>query len=254
MIRRPPRSTLFPYTTSSDLNATQDYGVLVLVGPNSRKVLSQLTSQNLHNNDFPWLKGKEILINKIPVKALRVNYVGELGWELHHPMDQMESLYDSIYEVGKKENITNFGTYAVNSLRMEKAYRGWGSELTGEISLVEAGMSRFFNLKKKNNFIGSKALQDKTQSGVDIIIVYLEVDVDAADARGNEPVYHNNKIVGVVTSGGYGFRIKKSLAFAYVKSDLAEDSNLEIEIQGKKRKAKILHKVVYDPENKKLIA
>ena len=235
-------------------NVTLDYGVLVLVGPNSRKVLSQLTSQNLHNNDFPWLKGKEILINKIPVRALRVNYVGELGWELHHPMDQMESLYDSIYEVGKKENIINFGTYAVNSLRMEKAYRGWGSELTGEISLVEAGMSRFFNLKKKNNFIGAKALQEKAQSGVDIKIVYLEVDADNADARGNEPVYHNNKVVGVVTSGGYGFRTKKSLAFAYVKSDLGTGGKLEIEIQGQRRKTKILDKVVYDPDNKKLRA
>jgi len=235
-------------------NVTLDYGVLVLVGPNSRKVLSQLTSQNLHNNDFPWLKGKEILINKIPVRALRVNYVGELGWELHHPMDQMESLYDSICEVGKKENIINFGTYAVNSLRMEKAYRGWGSELTGEISLVEAGMSRFFNLKKKNNFIGAKALQEKAQSGVDIKIVYLEVDADNADARGNEPVYHNNKVVGVVTSGGYGFRTKKSLAFAYVKSDLGTGENLEIEIQGQRRKTKILDKVVYDPDNQKLRA
>ena len=235
-------------------NVTLDYGVLVLVGPNSRKVLSQLTSQNLHNNDFPWLKGKEILINKIPVRALRVNYVGELGWELHHPMDQMESLYDSICEVGKKENIINFGTYAVNSLRMEKAYRGWGSELTGEISLIEAGMSRFFNLKKKNNFIGAKALQEKAQSGVDIKIVYLEVDADNADARGNEPVYHNNKVVGVVTSGGYGFRTKKSLAFAYVKSDLGTGGNLEIEIQGQRRKTKILDKVVYDPDNQKLRA
>jgi dimethylglycine dehydrogenase len=228
--------------------------VLVLAGPKSRKVLSQLTSQNLNNNDFPWLKGKEILINKIPVRALRVNYVGELGWELHLPMSQMESLYDSIYEVGKKENIINFGTYAVNSLRMEKAYRGWGAELTGEISLVEAGMNRFFNLKKKNNFFGAKALQNKIQSGVDIKIVYLEIDVDNADARGNEPVYHNNKIVGVVTSGGYGFRTKKSLAFAYVKSDLAKGGNLEIEIQGQRRKAKILDKVVYDPDNKKLKA
>jgi len=235
-------------------NVTKDYGVLVLAGPKSRKVLSQLTSQNLNNNDFPWLKGKEILINKIPVRALRVNYVGELGWELHHPMSQMESLYDSIYEAGKKENIINFGTYAVNSLRMEKAYRGWGAELTGEISLVEAGMDRFFNLKKKNNFFGAKALQNKVQSGVDIKIVYLEVDVDNADARGNEPVYHNNKIVGVVTSGGYGFRTKKSLAFAYVKSDLANGENLEIEIQGQKRKAKILDKVVYDPDNQKLRA
>ena len=78
---------------------------------------------------FLGLKGKEILINKIPVRALRVNYVGELGWELHHPMNQMEALYDAIYEVGKKEKIINFGTYAVNSLRMEKAYRGWGVNL-----------------------------------------------------------------------------------------------------------------------------
>jgi len=235
-------------------NVTKDYGVLVLAGPKSRKVLSQLTSQNLNNNDFPWLKGKEILINKIPVRALRVNYVGELGWELHHSMGQMELLYDSIYEAGKKENIINFGTYAVNSLRMEKAYRGWGAELTGEISLVEAGMDRFFNLKKKHNFFGAKAVQNENQTGDDIKIVYLEVDVYNADARGNEPVYYNNKIVGVVTSGGYGFRTKKSLAFAYVKSDLANGENLEIEIQGQKRKTKILDKVVYDPDNQKLRA
>jgi len=236
-------------------NVTQDYGVLILVGPKSRTVLSQLTSQNLNNNDFPWLKGKEILINKIPVRALRVNYVGELGWELHHPMDQMVSLYDAIYEVGKKENIVNFGTYAVNSMRMEKAYRGWGSELTGEISLVEAGMDRFFNLKKKNNFFGAKALQEKVQSGVDIKLVYLDVDADNADAMGNEPVYYKNKIVGVTTSGSYGFRVKKSLAFAYVKSDLTNaGSELEIAIQGQRRKAKILDSAVYDQDNQKLKA
>ncbi len=236
-------------------NVTQDYGVLILVGPKSRTVLSQLTSQNLNNNDFPWLKGKEILINKIPVRALRVNYVGELGWELHHPMDQMVSLYDAICEVGKKENIVNFGTYAVNSMRMEKAYRGWGSELTGEISLVEAGMDRFFNLKKKNNFFGAKALQEKVQSGVDIKLVYLDVDADNADAMGNEPIYHKNKIVGVTTSGSYGFRVKKSLAFGYVKSDLMNaGSELEIAIQGQRRKAKILDSAVYDQNNQKLKA
>jgi len=236
-------------------NVTQDYGVLILVGPKSRTVLSQLTSQNLNNNDFPWLKGKEILINKIPVRALRVNYVGELGWELHHPMDQMVSLYDAICEVGKKENIVNFGTYAVNSMRMEKAYRGWGSELTGEISLVEAGMDRFFNLKKKNNFFGAKALQEKVQSGVDIKLVYLDVDADNADAMGNEPIYYKNKIVGVTTSGSYGFRVKKSLAFGYVKSDLMNaGSELEIAIQGQRRKAKILDSAVYDQDNQKLKA
>jgi len=234
-------------------NVTQDFGVLVLVGPKSRDVLSKLTSENLDNNNFPWLKSKEIEINKVPVRALRINYMGELGWELHHPMSQMEKLYDSIYEVGKKEKIQNFGTYAVNSLRMEKAYRGWGAELTGEISLVEAGMDRFFNLNKKDNFIGSKALKDKVQSGVDIKIVYLEVDVKDADARGNEPIYYNDKIVGVVTSGAYGFRVNKSLAFAYVQSELAKDDNVfSVEIQGQKRKAKILNSPAYDPKNKLL--
>ena len=225
------------------------------MGPKSRKILSQLTSESLDNTNFPWLKGKEIEINKVPVRALRINYMGELGWELHHPMKQMESLYDAIYEVGKKEKINNFGTYAVNSLRMEKAYRGWGAELTGEISLVEAGMDRFFNLNKKSNFIGSEALRNKLQSGVDIKIVYLEVEIDDADPRGNEPVYHNNKMVGVVTSGAYGFRVKKSLAFAYVNSDLAnEGTEFLIGIQGQKRKAKVVSSPLYDPENKKLKA
>jgi len=234
-------------------NVTQDYGVLVLMGPKSRNVLSQLTSENLDNKNFPWLKGKEIEINTVPVRALRINYMGELGWELHHPMNQMEKLYDAIYEVGKKEKIQNFGTYAVNSLRMEKAYRGWGAELTGEISLVEAGMDRFFNLNKKSKFIGSDALRNKLQSGVDIKIVYLEIDADDADARGNEPVYHNNKIVGVVTSGAYGFRVKKSLAFAYVNSGLAKEGNeFLIDIQGQKRKAKVRSLPSYDPENKML--
>jgi dimethylglycine dehydrogenase len=234
-------------------NVTEDYGVFVLVGPKSRNVLSQLTSESLDNKNFPWLKGKEIEINKVPVRALRINYMGELGWELHHPMKQMESLYDAIYEVGKKDNISNFGTYAVNSLRIEKAYRGWGAELTGEISLVEAGMDRFFNLNKKSNFIGSETLREKLQSGVDIKIVYLEIDVDDADARGNEPVYHNNKIVGVVTSGGYGFRVNKSLAFAYVESDLAEiNKEFDIKIQGQKRRAIVLKDMAYDSENKRL--
>jgi dimethylglycine dehydrogenase len=234
-------------------NVTEDYGVFVLVGPKSRNVLSQLTSESLDNKNFPWLKGKEIEINKVPVRALRINYMGELGWELHHPMKQMESLYDAIYEVGKKDSISNFGTYAVNSLRIEKAYRGWGAELTGEISLVEAGMDRFFNLNKKSNFIGSEALREKLQSGVDIKIVYLEIDVDDADARGNEPVYHNNKIVGVVTSGGYGFRVNKSLAFAYVESDLAEiNKEFDIRIQGQKRRAIVLKDMAYDSENKRL--
>ena len=236
-------------------NVTQTYGVLVLVGPQSRSVLSQLTNADLSNEHFPWLKGKEISINGIPVRALRINYLGELGWELHHPMNQMEKLYKGLMDSGNKYNITNFGTYAVNSLRIEKAYKGWGSELTGEITLVEADMYRFFNLDKKNNFIGAKALKEKLKKGIKIKIVYLEINVDDADAMGNEPVFYQNKIVGIVTSGGFGFRVNKSLAFAYVESNLAEiGREFDIQIQGQKRKAIVLQDMAYDPDNKRLIA
>jgi len=236
-------------------NVTQTYGVLVLVGPQSRSVLSQLTNADLSNEHFPWLKGKEISINGILVRALRINYLGELGWELHHPMNQIEKLYESLMNAGKEYNIANFGTYAVNSLRIEKAYKGWGSELTGEISLVEADMDRFYNLTKKNNFIGAKAIKERLEKGIKIKIVYLEIDVDDADAMGNEPVYFKDKIVGVTTSGGFGFRVNKSLAFAYVESDLAEiGKEFDVQIQGQKRKAIVLQDMTYDPENKRLVA
>ena len=236
-------------------NITNEFGALVLAGPKSRDLLSELTNEDLSNENFPWLKGKEIKVAGIQVKALRINYIGELGWELHHSFQDMENLYDQIMNIGKKYNISNFGTYAVNSLRLEKAYKGWGSELTGEISLVEADMGRFFNLDKKKNFLGSKMLEEKLNNGIDIKIIYLEIDVNGADAIGNEPVYHNNKIVGVITSGGYGFRVNKSLAFAYVESTLAqENKEFEVEIMGQKRPAISLKKMAYDSHNTRLIS
>ena len=239
----------------SIINITNDYGVLVLAGPKSRDVLSSLTNEDLSNTNFPWLKGKEILIDDIPVRALRINYVGELGWELHHPMKQMDKLYNMILKEGKKFNISNFGTYAVNSLRIEKAYKGWGSELTGEISLLESDMKRFYNLDIKNNFIGAKALIEKAKNKLEIKIVYLEIDNDQedSDAIGNEPVYFKDNIVGVITSGGYGFRVKKSLAFAYVQADLAKAGiELSVKILGSFRKAIVLNEMAYDPKNARL--
>ena len=234
-------------------NITNEYGVLVLVGPKSRTILSKLSNEDFENENFPWLKAKEILLNDITVKALRINYVGELGWELHVPFKDMEKLYDIIMIEGKELNISHFGTYALNSLRLEKEYKGWGSELTGEISLVEAKMDRFYNLNKKNNFIGSIALKEKLDKGIEISIVYLEVNVLDADPIGNEPVYYQGKIVGVVTSGGYGFRVKKTLAFAYIEEKAAKESKeFEIQILGSMRKAKVLELPAYDPNNERL--
>jgi dimethylglycine dehydrogenase len=236
-------------------NVSLEKGVLGVIGPNSRSVLTKITETDLSNESFPWLKSKEIKINNIDVLALRVNYMGELGWELHMPMEAMSDIYDLIMKQGSNENIIDFGTRAMNSMRIEKGYRGWGSELTPEISVVEAGLDKFFNLEKKDNFIGSNAIKERIKSGISIKLIYLEVDAKNADVYGNEPVYFNNDRVGLTTSGAYGHRIKKSLAFAYVKPEIAKLGNeFLIDIQGKKIKAKIIEEPAFDSTNQRLKA
>ena len=115
-------------------NITNDWGVLVVAGPKSRDLLANLTETDLTNQNFRWLTGKEITIAGIEVRALRANYVGELGWELHCPMVHLKALYEAIWQEGEAHGIANFGSYAVNSMRLEKAYKGWGAELTNENS------------------------------------------------------------------------------------------------------------------------
>ncbi|MEM7292630.1 MAG: FAD-dependent oxidoreductase, partial [Pseudomonadota bacterium] len=134
-------------------NITDDYGMLVLSGPKSRDVLAQLTDTPLDNDNFRWLTGQEITVAGVPVRALRVSYVGELGWELHTPMAQLEAVYDAVWEAGQEHGIANFGAYALNSMRMEKAYRGLHAELTNEITLIEADMERFFSPDDRD-FVG----------------------------------------------------------------------------------------------------
>ena len=196
-------------------NVTEDFGVLLLTGPISRDVLSTLTKADLTNGSgFTWMRAQEISVSGIPVRALRVSYVGELGWELHCPMPRLAELHDALMQAGGPHGICRFGTYAMNSLRMEKAYKGWGSELTTEISLVESDMLRF--ARKTGGYIGADVVESKKRNGVPIHLVYCEVDTVDADPMGNEPVLDGDKIIGITTSGAYGHYVKKSLAFAYV--------------------------------------
>ncbi len=233
-------------------NVTHDYGVLVLSGPRSRDVLAKLTSADLSNASFPWLRAREIEVSGVAVRALRISYVGELGWELHHPMAEMERLYDALMSAGEEHGIANFGTYAVNAMRMEKAYKAWGAELTTEITLIEADMDRFVDFEKEN-FIGREATLARKKEGVNIRLVYVSVDTDDADPAGNEPVFDDDRIIGVTTGGAYGFTVGKSLAFAYVEPEYASPgSQFEIEILGSRRRATVLAEPAYDPENRRL--
>ena len=236
-------------------DVTDDYGVLVLAGPRAREVLQPLTDTDLSNAGFRWLTGRVATVAGVPgVRLVRVNYVGELGWELHCPMADMPKVYAALRESGKPHGLGLFGTYAMNSLRMEKAYRGWGSELTAEIDMFEASMERFIRLDKPD-FIGRTASLARQQQAPRMKLVYLEIAATDSDSMGNEPVYAGDRLVGLTTGGAYGHAVAKSLAFAYVAPDMtAPGTEFEVLIFGERRKAVILPDVVWDPENERLRA
>jgi len=236
-------------------DVTDTWGNLIVAGPRSRDLLSKLTDADLTNASFRWLTGKSIEIAGVPCRALRVNYVGELGWELHHPMQRMPELYAAICKAGAEYGIADFGVYAVNSLRMEKCYRGMGGDLTNEISPIEAGLERFVDMKK-GNFVGRSALERIKKQGVALKLVYLEVDALDADCMGGEPIHADGRVIGVTTSGGFGHRVQKSLAFAYVEPAFTPiGTQIEVDVLENRRKATVIEtEPAYDPANERLRA
>ena len=233
-------------------NITDDWGVLVLSGPRSRDVLSGLTDTDLSSANFRWLTCRQIDVAGVPVRALRVSYVGELGWELHCPMHRLLELYDAVWSAGEVHGIANFGVYAVNSMRMEKAYKGWGAELTNEITMIEAGLERFF-AEGKDDFTGKEATVRVREQGVATKLVYVEAEAGDSDIHGGEPALIDGRAIGVTTSGGYGHYTGKNLGFVYVEPAFAAPGcEFDIDLLGKPHRAIVLAEPVWDPENERL--
>ena len=143
-------------------NETARYGTLILVGPKSRDVLAKLTTSDLSNGAFPWLSVRTIAIGYTKALAMRVNYVGELGWELHIPVEHVASIYDLLFEAGEEFGIADFGLYAMDSLRLEKCYRSWKQDLTTDYTPFMASLDRFVKLDKAGGFIGQEPLDRKS--------------------------------------------------------------------------------------------
>ena len=224
------------------------FGCLVLGGPRSRDVLRRVTQVPLDNDSFPWLRAKEIEVAGATVRALRMSYQGELGWELHVPMEAMEGVYEALWSAGQDHGIANFGSYALNAMRLEKGFKG-ASELTNEVTLPEADVMRFVKLDK-GDFVGRDATVQSVDGPLPWVCAYLEIDAADADPHASETVYRNGERVGQVSSGGYGFSVEKSLAFAYVKPEAAEPgTELEVMVLGERRPARVLAEPVYDPDN-----
>ena len=234
-------------------NVTTQNGVFVIAGPHARDVLQKVTDTSLANEDFKWLSGRTIDVGYANARALRVNFVGELGWELHHPIEMQNHIFDRLLDAGDAFDLKPFGIRAMDSLRVEKSYRLIPRELSIEYAALESGLQRFVHLNK-GPFVGAAALADWQQRGFRYQYVTMEVhDVIDADARGSEPIYHKGEIVGRATSGNYGWRVGKSLALAMIPPALSEiGTELEIEILGQRYRTSVIEESPFDPENQRL--
>ncbi len=236
---------------------TERLGVLVLAGPMARKLLGKLTDADLSNQAFPWLSGKKINVGPLALPVLRVNFVGELGYEFHVPVEQQVALFDLLMEAGREFDIRPYGIKAMSSLAIEKSYRLIPRELSIEYNAYESGLDRFVH-PNKGQFIGRDALVAAREKGLNWNFVTMEVDGITAthsDTRGSEPIYAKGKLIGRATNGGFGWRCNTSLALAMVKPEhAATGTELEIKILGEMFKTKIIAESPYDPDNLQLRA
>ena len=234
---------------------TNAIGVLVLAGPKSRAILEQLTRTDLSNDHFKWLTARQIDVGLAPSLAARVNFVGELGWELHHPIEYQNHIFDRLMEAGAEFGLKPFGIRAMDAMRLEKSYRLVGTEMSIEYAAFESGLDRFVQMQKED-FIGRQGLLDWQQRGFDNAFVTLKVhDTKDADAIGGNPLYLDGQLVGRATSGGYGFRVGHSIALAMLKPDLAVEGNrVEIDILGTRYQAEVIAESPFDPDNSHLRA
>ena len=234
-------------------DVTEDLGVLALAGPQSRNLLSSITSADLSNDAFPWLSGQEIRVAGVPVRAIRVSYVGEMGWEIHHQIGDQAMLYDAFLEAGEPYGLRPCGEFAMNSLRIEKGHRGWGVDLTSEKTPLEAGLHPFVKLEGRG-FIGKDAVLTRSQANPGSRMMLLSLEAADTDVFGMHPVLMDGDVVGVTSSGGYGHRVGQSLALAYLRTDVPMDAKLSVSVLAKPVTAEILERVPYDPTNVRMRA
>ncbi len=246
--KRMPKDGTVQFTQLTDA-----YGVLVLAGPNSRRILQRVTDADLSNEGFRWLTSQDIAIGDAAVNAMRVNYVGELGWELHHPIEHQNEIFDLLFEAGADLGLKPFGIRAMDTMRLEKSYRMVGTELSIEYSAYESAMERFIK-PDKGEFLGREALLAKQKAGCKTLLITMEIaGIEDADALGNNALTKDGEIIGRATGGGYGFRVQKSLALGMVNPEFAAPgSTFDIEILGKLYAATVVADSPFDSKNERL--
>jgi len=225
---------------------------LMIMGPQSRELLAGLTDHDLSVGSMPWMSVAEFSIAGCAVTAMRVSYVGELGWELHLASSDLMKVYTEVCEAGRAHNMVNFGSYALNAMRLEKAYHAWGADFGSEYTLFDTGLEKFADFEKQD-FIGREAVLRQIAQQPEWRFIKLIVESKDADPLPGDPILCQGKLAGYVSSGGTGFRVGKCLALGFVETKFASDIEAyEVEILGEACRARLSEQAFYDPDNLRL--
>ena len=237
-------------------DVSSGYAVLGIMGPRSRDLLRSLTGEDLSNAGFPFATSREVDLGYARVRATRITYVGELGWELYVPTEFAVQVYDTI--LGERPDIVHAGYHAMNSLRLEKAYRHWGHDITDEDTPLEAGLGFAIAWDKEGGFIGRDALLRQKEQGVGKRLVQFALDADAPQLFHNEPIWRDGRLAGFLTSGMHGHTLGRPLGMGYVTGDGEIDAEFvsageyEIEIAGQRYPATASLRPFYDPKGERV--
>ena len=223
-----------------------------LWGPRARDILAGVTHDDVSDAGFPFLTAHELSVGSVPVVALRVTYVGELGWELYAPSEYGRALWTTLWEAGREHGLVAAGYRAIDSLRLEKGYRAWSSDITPDETPFEAGLGFAVDLDKGVEFIGREALVAAKAAGPRKRLRCLVLDDPRTVCLGNEPVRIDGAIVGRVTSGGYGYAIERSIAYAYLPPDAPIGTRSEIDVFGDWVGFEVMREPLWDPANERI--
>jgi glycine cleavage system aminomethyltransferase T/glycine/D-amino acid oxidase-like deaminating enzyme len=221
-------------------------------GPRSRVLLGLVSGDDVSNRGFPYMAAQRITLGGVQVLAVRISYVGELGWELYAATEDGLGLWDALWEAGQGLGVTAMGVGAQDSLRLEKGYRLWGSDIHGEYNPYEAGLG-FAVRRNKGEFLGRRALAKARAEGLERRLSCLTLDDPANIFMGGEPVMDGDRVLGYVTSANYGYTVKRSIAYGYLPVEYArEGTELEVLYFGEPYRAAVTREPLYDPDNERL--
>jgi glycine cleavage system aminomethyltransferase T len=236
-------------------NVTSAMGVLSIMGPRSRDFLQSLTPDDMSGAAFPFATSREIELGLARVRASRITYVGELGWEIYIPSEFMQGVYDELTAAGPEFGLVHAGYHALNSLRIEKAYRHWGHDITDEDTPLEAGLGFAVKWDKTGGFIGREALLRQKSSGYAKRLVQFKLNTPEPLLYHNEPIWQGDSLVGHIRSGMYGHSLGAAVGLGYViggAGALLKPDDYEIEVAGVRHAATASLRPLYDPKNERI--